>query len=29
LDDMMKAAPQIPHFVRPENKYCGLFATPL
>ena len=29
LDDMMKPAPQTPHFVRPENRYCGRFATPM
>src|SRR5215204_4966194 len=25
---MMNPAPQMPHFVRPENWYCGRFAAP-
>ena len=27
--DMMNPAPQTPHFVRPENRYCGRFAAPM
>ena len=26
---MMNPAPQMPHFVRPENRYCGRFAAPM
>jgi hypothetical protein len=26
---MMNPAPQTPHFVSPENRYCGRFATPI
>src|SRR4051812_26540270 len=26
---MMNPAPQAPHFVRPENRYCGRFAAPM
>jgi hypothetical protein len=25
----MNPAPQMPHFVSPENRYCGRFATPM
>src|SRR6476620_5089550 len=27
LPEMMNPAPQMPHFVRPENRYCGRFAA--
>jgi hypothetical protein len=26
---MMNPAPQTPHFVSPENRYCGRFAAPM